>query len=92
MAERGESAVSLVNAHTLQVESISNKVLDSTLRSFWELESLGPENVLSDPVCDQFASTLQVKNKRYEASLPWHEYHDNLPDNYNLSQRGYVVY
>jgi len=31
------------------------------------------------------ACTLQVKNGRYEVSLPWREYHDDLPDNYSLS-------
>ena len=31
--------------------------------------------------------TLQVKNGRYEVSLPWREYHDDLPDNYSLSRR-----
>ena len=38
VAEKEESAVSLVNAHTLWVEGITNKDLDNTLRSFWELE------------------------------------------------------
>ena len=40
--------------------------LDSTLRSFWELETLGIEKVVSDPVYDRFASTLQVKDGRYK--------------------------
>ena len=50
VAERVESAVSLVNVHTLQVEGITNKALDNTLKSFWELESLGIEKVANDPV------------------------------------------
>ena len=50
MAEQVESAVSLVNVHTLQVEGITNKALDNTLKSFWELESLGIEKVANDPV------------------------------------------
>ena len=87
VAEKEESAVSLVNAHTLRVEGITNKELDNTLRSFWELESLGIEEVANDPVCDRFASTLQVENGRYQVSLPWREYHDDLPDNYSLSRR-----
>ena len=87
VAEPEESTVSLVNAQTLWIEGIINKELDSTLRSFWELESLGIEEVANDPVYDRFASTLQVKNERYEVSLPWREYHDDLPDNYSLSRR-----
>ena len=87
MAEKEESAVSLVNVHTLQVEGITNKELDNTLRSFWELESLGIEEVANDPVFDRFASTLQVENGRYQVSLPWREYHNDLPDNHSLSRR-----
>ncbi len=40
------------------------------------------------PVCDRFASTLQLKNGRYEVSLPWRDHHKDLPDNYNLSRSG----
>ena len=86
-AEQESSAVSLVNAHTLRVEGITNRELDKTMRSFWELESLGIEEVSVDPVYDRFASTLQVKDGRYEVSLPWHEYHENLLNNYHLSRR-----
>ena len=52
VAEPEESTVSLVNPHTLRVEGITNKELDNTLRSVWELESLGIEEVANDPVCD----------------------------------------
>lgn len=69
-AEQESSAVSLVNAHTLRVEGITNRELDKTMMSFWELESLGIEEVSVDPVYDHFASTLQVKDGRYEVSLP----------------------
>ena len=75
MAEQDRSAVSLVNAHTLRVEGLTNRGIDKTLRSFWELEYLGIEEVSSDPACDHFASTLQVKDGRYEVSLPWREHH-----------------
>lgn len=87
VSEQERSAVSLMNTHTLLVEGITNKDLDKTLRSFWELESLGIEEVSNDPVCDRFTSTLQVRNGRYEVSLPWRDYHDDLPDNYDLSRR-----
>ena len=50
VTEGGESAISLMNAHTLRVEGVTNKELDSTLRSFWELEALGIEKVVSDLV------------------------------------------
>ena len=87
VAEPKKSVVSLVNAHTLRVEGITNNELDETLRAFWELESLGIERVPNDPASDHFSSTLQRRGERYEVSLPWREQHDNLPDNYNLSRR-----
>ena len=82
-----KSTVSLVTTHTLRVEGVTNKELDTTLRSFWELESLGIQSPNTDPVSDQFASTVQMKSGRYEVSLPWREYHDPLPDNYDLSRK-----
>ena len=78
--------VSLITTHTLRVEGVTNKELDTTLRSFWELESLGIQMPTKDPVSDQFASTIQMEEGRYEVSLPWREYHDPLPDNYELSR------
>ena len=82
-----KSTVSLVTTHTLRVEGITNKELDTTLQSFWELESLGIRSSNTDPVSDQFVNTVQMKNGRYEVSLPWREYHDPLPDNYQLSRK-----
>jgi hypothetical protein len=86
-AEPEKSIVSLVNAHTLRVEGVTNRELDETLRSFWELESLGIERVSNDPASDHFSSTLQRRDGRYEVSLPWREHQDSLPDNYDLSRR-----
>ena len=87
MAEPKKSVVRLVNAHTLQVEGITTRELDETLRSFWELESLGIERVSNDPASNHFCSTLQKKCGRYEVSLLLRGHHDNLPHNYDLSQR-----
>ena len=35
-ADQKEHAVSLVTAHTMRVEGITNKELDNTMKSFWE--------------------------------------------------------
>lgn len=47
--EHAVSPVSLVTAHTMRVEGITNKELDNTMKSFGELESFGIEQPLSDP-------------------------------------------
>ena len=60
--------------------SVTNWELDNTLSLFWELESMGILLVTSDSVSDQF-----IENGWYEVSLRWCEYHDPLPDNYELS-------
>lgn len=63
-------------------------MLDATLRSFWEVESLGVEPELTeDSVSDHFASSVKMRANRYEVSLPWCECHDPLPTNYDLSHR-----
>ena len=87
MTGQRKSTVSLVTTHTLRVEGVTNKELDTNLRSFWELESLGIQDPNSDPVSDQFTSTVQMKGGRYEVCLPWREYHTPLPDNYELGRK-----
>lgn len=42
------STVSLMSAHTLRVEGITNTELHNTLQSFWELESLGIQTPTND--------------------------------------------
>ena len=78
---------SSINSRGTGREGVTNKQLDTTLQSFWELESLGIQSPNNDPVSNQFTSTIQMKEGRYEVSLPWREYHEPLPDNYNLSRR-----
>ena len=54
------------------------------MRSFWELESLdikGPERTLYDDLSD----TVNFRDGRYEVFLPWKEFHQPLPDHYQLS-------
>ena len=59
---------------------------DAVLRSFWELESLGLQGP-DDLVHDRFINGITLKEKRYEVSLPWRDYHEPLSDNYELSLR-----
>ena len=83
------STVNLVTTHTLRVDDgVTNKMLDATMRSFWELESLGIQaESVETSVSDHFASSIKMKGSCYEVSLPWRECHDPLPSNYDLSRR-----
>ena len=59
------------------------ETLDDTLRSFWDLKSLG----IKDPdqsVFAEFEESIQFQDGRYEVSLPWKDPHPVLPDNYQL--------
>ena len=81
--------VNFVTTHTLRVDDgVTNKMLDATMRSFWELESLGIQVYsMENNVSDHFASSVKMKDGRYEVLLPWRECHDPLPTNYDLSRR-----
>ena len=49
-----------------------NDVSESTIRQFWELESVGIcESAESDPVMENFKMTVQHCEGRYSVALPW---------------------
>lgn len=77
-------SVSLLITHALHMNTIEADGPDAVLRSFWELESLGIKGE-DDATYDYFTNNVQFKNDRYEVALPWRDYHEPLPDNYNLS-------
>jgi len=77
-------SVSLLITHALHMNAIEADGPDAVLRSFWELESLGIKGE-DDATYDYFTNNVQFKNDRYEVALPWQDYHEPLPDNYNLS-------
>lgn len=88
-----EVSASLVAAHTLRVDDgVTNKMLDATMKSFWDLEAMGVEaDALGDDVSDHFSSSVTRKGARYEVSLPWRqEGYKSLPTNYELSRRRLV--
>ena len=60
--------------------------LDDRLRSFWELESLGIQSP-DKSVSEEFSNSICFSGGRYEVSLPWKDFHDPLPDNYQLGLR-----
>lgn len=79
------SSVNIVTSHILTVDAMLpvEEELDSTLKKFWELESLGIGDDKS--VLEEFSDKITFKGGRYEVSLPWKETHSVLPDNRILS-------
>ena len=81
-----QPSVSLITTHALRIDAdpCSTDELNSTLQSFWELESLD----IHDPdksIYNEFENSIELKEGRYEVSLPWKKFHDPLPDNYKLT-------
>ena len=81
-----QGSVNLVTTHVLRADTVApnSEPLNDTLKSFWELESLGiqgPEKT----VHDEFVERVTFKDGRYQVSLPWKEFHKPLPSNYQLS-------
>ena len=88
--ESGDKAVNLIaSTHALPVDGETihhnpDQSLDTQLKKFWELESLGIVKNESS-VYDQFISEITFKDRRYEVRLPWKDSHSELPDNFELS-------
>ena len=82
----GQCAMNLNVTHVLHVDScpIEPQTLEDQLRAFWELEALGiPDK--EKTLYDTFTKAVKFENGRYKVPLPWREFHDSLPDNYQLS-------
>lgn len=71
--------------HTLCVDGLSqeSQLLNDRLKSFWELESFGITDA-ARTVHEEFVTSIQLVNDRYEVHLPWKDGHPVLPDNYLL--------
>ena len=82
------TACNLLSTHALMVDDYvqgeSDRTLDKTLKSFWDLESFGVREGEAD-VYQQFQKQIAFKDGRYEVNLPWKESHLALPTHYDLS-------
>ena len=62
----------------------THDVSEDTVRSFWNLESIGiipEEDVCHDAILQQFEQNLSYKEGRYEVGLLWKPDHPKLMDN-----------
>ncbi|GFU04435.1 DUF1758 domain-containing protein [Trichonephila clavipes] len=70
---------------------IRDSDLNTTLRSFWELESIGVKNENcnseEDVSLEMFKHREYFKNGGYEAELPWKGDNNELGDKLNLEKR-----
>ena len=80
-----QCSMNLVTTHVLRVDTQPDPLNDQ-LRAFWELESLGIQPN-EKTMYDDCNSNIKFREGRYEISLPWKQFHQPLPDNYNLSQQ-----
>ena len=81
---RSNCAVNLTVTHVLHTGTTEPlQELNEQLRAFWELEALGIQGEEST-LHNQFEKVVRFVNERYQVPLPWKEYHNPLPDNYQL--------
>ena len=76
------------NTHVLRLDTEEIGETCSLRREvsrFWETESIGIVPESEDVVHQQFLNEIQMKDGRYEVSLPWKDGHPTLPDNYRLT-------
>ncbi|GFV75439.1 integrase catalytic domain-containing protein [Trichonephila clavipes] len=70
---------------------IRDSDLNTTLRSFGELESIGVKNENcsseEDVSFEMFKQRVHFKNGRYEVELPWKRDSNELSDNFSLAKR-----
>lgn len=78
----------MICSHVLKVGCVQPENLadlDKKLQMFWDLDTLGVREK-EDSVYDKFIRTVELKNGRYSARLPWKEPHPLLPDNLDISK------
>ena len=84
------SLTNYTSIHALELESHlilyedSSQDLETRLKRFWDLETLGIRDS-EENIYNKFVNNMSFKNGRYKVKLPWKEPHTPLPDNYQLS-------
>ena len=59
-----------------------DEVLDIKVNQLFDLEPIGIQE--TDSVHESFTQKLKFENNQYTVKLPWREYHEMLPDNFDL--------
>jgi hypothetical protein len=62
----------------------------NTLRKFWETESIGIKS--SERCCESaFNESVRFNGERYEIDLPWKDEMPQLPSDFDLCVKRYVI-
>ena len=60
--------------------------LNDTLQKFWQLDAIGMDgNTENNKSLDDYRTTVDLKDGKFVAALPWKTNHPPLPTNYNLA-------
>ena len=82
---------------TTMLSTVSLDEVTSSLKQFWELESIGiiddqhaKWSLDEESAFSQFKKSLKFDGERYEVALPWKENHPKLRDNYKQAVKRLV--
>ena len=80
----GTNSQSVSVVHNLRVNCENN--LDTQLKTFWELETIGIKNIEKSSSDEFFETITRRDDNRYEISLPFKENNPIIHDNYENSK------
>ena len=82
------STACVTSTHTLSVvgQATESFQLVEQLKAFWKLVTQGIQEEKRS-LYDEFTTNITFQDGCYKVMLPWKEYHNILPDNYQLSLR-----
>lgn len=81
-SNNSNNMITNVSMMKMTCENVSS--LNEEIHRFWDLDEIGI-STNETSVYNKFKDSIKFENSRYSVKLPVKEYHDLLPDNYNLA-------
>lgn len=87
-----QNSIGVMKCVTAEFHSSNDNEVNTTLRGFWDLETMGikPEKEqpeIENKILENFNETIKFNNNRYEVRLPWNDRTGELKDNYELARK-----
>lgn len=87
-----QTSINVMKITSQQVQFDRNNDVNSTLKTFWDLETMGikaeqEQTEIENTVMENFNETIKFKNSMYEVRLPWNERAVELADNNVLARK-----